>query len=85
MVVDEVAQAIQAASEGAQVAVALSVDVVPLNTGVSIPAWLVEMEAGRQPSDSSDDEVIFAPGAAQSAPCSVPLAARPWGHAAGTT
>jgi len=44
---------------------------------VHIPAWLVDVEAGRQPSDSSDDDVVFAPGAAPSAPGSAPHAARP--------
>jgi len=75
--VDEVTRDIQAASEGAPVAAA-TLDVMdPSDVGVSVPAWLVKLEAGSQPSDSSDN-MVFAPVAEPTAPRPAPLvAARP--------
>jgi len=75
VVVDEIARAIQAASEGAPVAAATSGVVDPPDVGVNILAWLAETEAGSQPSDSSDHDVVFAPAAVPSAPGLAPLAA----------
>jgi len=47
------------------------------DAGVGIPAWLEKLEVGSQPSDSSDNGVLVAPGAAPSAYGSSPLTARP--------
>ena len=78
VVADEVALAIQTASEGVPAPAATSGAVVPPDAGVDIPAWLVELVAGRQPSDSSDYDVAFAPVTEPTAPGPTqPAAARP--------
>jgi len=76
-VMDEAALDTPAAPIGVPVATATLDALDTSNVAVNVPAWLVKVEAGSQPSVPSDNDVLFAPGAAPSASSSSPLAARP--------
>jgi len=77
MVVDDVTLDIRVVPEGEPVAAATSDVIDLLDVGVSVPAWLVTLDSGGQASDSSDDDVLFAPGTVWPVPSPAPLAARP--------
>jgi len=76
--VDNIILDIRAVPEGEPVAAATSDVIDPLDADMSVAAiaWLVTLDAGGQASDSSDEDVLFAPGTARAAPSPAPLATR---------